>query len=127
AAGATVPAGAPAHLLLSRATGTWTQAAADPQVAIEAVIQKANSEQAQALASGNPALMSDTATTAYYRQSVQTNQGMATQGATGIELTQLTGVPSRSTATPPPRPRLKRGSRRSATARPLKSPTRMST
>ncbi len=56
--------------------------------AIQAVIQQANSEQVQALASGNPALMSDTATAAYYRQLVQTNQGLAAQGATSIELTQ---------------------------------------
>jgi hypothetical protein len=37
--------------------------------------------------------MSDTATTAYYRQLVQTSQGLASQGATSIELTQLSWGP----------------------------------
>jgi hypothetical protein len=93
AAGVTVPAGAPAHQLWATASGTLTQAAADPQAAVQAVIQQSNSEQVQALASGNPALMSDTATAAYYRQLVQINQGLAAQGATSIELTQLTWGP----------------------------------
>ncbi|HEV7662048.1 MAG TPA: hypothetical protein VGQ62_00840, partial [Chloroflexota bacterium] len=66
-------------------------AQADPQVAaVEAVIQQANAEQAQALATANPALMTDTATAAYYRQLVQTNQGLVAQGATAIILNQLT-------------------------------------
>src|SRR5437016_468791 len=85
----TVPTGAPAHQLVAVATGTLTQAQADPQVAIQAVIQRASTEQAQALASGNPSVMSDTATAAYYRQLVQLNQGLAAQSATGIELTGL--------------------------------------
>ena len=93
AAGATVPTGAPAHQLWSTATGTLTQAAADPQAAVQAVIQQSNTEQAQALASSNPALMSDTATAAYYRQLVQINQGLVAQGATSIELTKLTWGP----------------------------------
>jgi hypothetical protein len=93
AAGATVPTGAPAHQLWTTATGNLTQGPADPQAAVQAVIQQANTEQAQALASGNPALMSDTATAAYYRQLVQTNQGLTAQGATSIELTQLTWGP----------------------------------
>jgi hypothetical protein len=93
AAGVTLPTGAPAHQLWTSATGTLTQAPADPQVAIQAVIQQANTEQSQALASGNPLLMSDTATAAYYRQLVQLNQGLAAQGATAIELTQLNWGP----------------------------------
>src|SRR5207244_1354608 len=52
-------------------------------------IQRASTEQAQALASGNPSVMSDTATAAYYRQLVQLNQGLAAQSATSIELTGL--------------------------------------
>jgi hypothetical protein len=60
---------------------------------VQTVIQRANTEQAQALANGNPSLMSDTATAAYYRQLVQANQGLAAQGATSIELTQLTWGP----------------------------------
>src|SRR6266852_2616228 len=90
AAGATVPSGAPAHQFWTTATGTLTQAAVDPQAAVQSVIQQSNSEQAQALATGNPALMSDTATAAYYRQLVQINQGLASKGATSIELTNLT-------------------------------------
>ncbi len=93
AAGATVPSGAPAHQFWTTATGTLTQAAVDPQAAVQSVIQQSNSEQAQALATGNPALMSDTATAAYYRQLVQINQGLASQGATSIELTNLTWGP----------------------------------
>lgn len=89
AAGVTVPTGAPAHQLWASATGALTLAPADAQVAIETVIQQANTEQAQALASGNPSLMSDTASAAYYRQLVQINQGLAAQGATSIELAQL--------------------------------------
>jgi hypothetical protein len=63
----------------------------DPQIAaIQTVIQQANQEQSQALTSGDPSLMSDTATAAYYRQLMQTNQGLAAAGATNIVLTQLT-------------------------------------
>src|SRR5262249_33956468 len=75
----TVPAGAP----LRRPWG-------DPPVAaVQTAVEQANREQAQALASGNPSLMSDTATTAYYRQLVQTNQDLAAQGATGLQLVQF--------------------------------------
>ncbi len=57
---------------------------------IQAVIEQANQEQAQALASGDPTVMSDTATAAYYRQLMQTNQALVAAGATNIALTQLT-------------------------------------
>jgi hypothetical protein len=87
---ATVPTGAPAHQLLTTAAAPLTQAPADPQAAIQAVIQQANSEQVQALAGGNPSLMSDTATASYYRQLAQANKALAAQGATSIELSQLT-------------------------------------
>jgi hypothetical protein len=79
---------------------TGALAQADPQVAaVQAVIQQANSEQPQALSTGNPSLMSDTATAAYYRQLVQTNQGLGTQGATSIVLNQLTWGPISVTGT----------------------------
>jgi hypothetical protein len=65
----------------------------DPQAAIEQVIQRANSEQAQALANNDPSAMSDTATAAYYRQLAQVNQQMAAQGVTSIQLTNLTWGP----------------------------------
>ena len=45
------------------------------------------------LATGNPAVMSDTATAAYYRQLVQQNQGLVAQGGKGIELRQLSWGP----------------------------------
>ena len=65
--------------------------AADPQVAaIQAVITQANQEQAQALASGDPSGMSDTATAAHFRELVQINQSLTADGVIGIELTQLT-------------------------------------
>ncbi|HEV7663873.1 MAG TPA: G1 family glutamic endopeptidase [Chloroflexota bacterium] len=89
--GVTVPSGAPGHQLwTSVAGGTLTQAQADSQVTIQAVIQQANTEQSQALATGNPTLMSPTANAAYYRQLVQINQGLAAQGATAITLSQIT-------------------------------------
>ena len=63
----------------------------DPQTAaIQTVIETANQEQAQALASGDPSVMSDTATAAYYRQLTQTNQGLTAENASSIELIQLT-------------------------------------
>jgi hypothetical protein len=90
----TVPANAPAHRLWVTATDALAQRLAGPQVAaVQAVIQKANSEQSQALASGDSALMSDTATAAYYRQLVQTNQSLAAQGVTSIKLVALTWGP----------------------------------
>jgi hypothetical protein len=90
----TVPANAPAHRLWVTATGALAQRLAGPQVAaVQAVIQRANREQSQALAGGNPALMSDTATAAYYRQLVQANQSLVAQGATSIDLVALSWGP----------------------------------
>ena len=53
------------------------------------VIQQANSEQAQAIATHNPSVMSDTATPAHYQQLVQINQNLVAQGVTGIQLTNI--------------------------------------
>jgi hypothetical protein len=61
----------------------------DSQAAIRQVIQRANDEQAQALSTGSPSVMSDTATPAYYRQLLRTNRQMLADGVTGISLTQL--------------------------------------
>jgi hypothetical protein len=94
AIGLTVPTGAPAHHLWTAASGAVAQAQADTQVAaIQAVIQQANAEQSQALASGDPSLMSDTATAAYYRQLMQINQALAADGATSIALIRLNWGP----------------------------------
>jgi hypothetical protein len=93
AVGLIVPTSAPAHQLFATVTGTVAQTQADPQVAIQAVIQQANQEQVAALAGNNPSLMSDTATAAYYRQLVQANQALAAQGATSIDLIRLSWGP----------------------------------
>ncbi|MCL5025136.1 MAG: hypothetical protein M1531_01370 [Chloroflexi bacterium] len=88
AVGVTVPPGAPLHHLVAAVAPIVP---ADSQAAaIQAVIQRANQEQAQALAQGDPSLMSDTATAAYYRELVQTNQQLAAQGVTSINLVRLT-------------------------------------
>ncbi|MHB8621489.1 MAG: G1 family glutamic endopeptidase, partial [Chloroflexota bacterium] len=57
--------------------------------AIKAVIRKANQEQAKAFAAHNAAFMKDTSTAAYYQQVVQTNQDLAGQGVSSIQLIQL--------------------------------------
>jgi hypothetical protein len=71
---------------------TETQSPADPQTAdaIQQVIQRSNAEQVQAIASSDPSVMSDTATGSYYRQLQQAYRDLESQGATSIELTNLT-------------------------------------
>jgi hypothetical protein len=72
------------------ATGSSGAAPANAgQAAIQQVITQANAEQAQAVASGNPSVMSDTATTAYYQDLVQTNNALASDGVTGIKLSNI--------------------------------------
>jgi hypothetical protein len=66
----------------------------DPQLsAIQQVIQQANTEQIQAIATQNPSVMSDTATPAHYQQLVQINQDLVAQGVTSIQLTDLSWGP----------------------------------
>jgi hypothetical protein len=90
---ATVPPGSPGHQLWTRVVGTGS-GQTDPQVAaIQQVIPLANDEQAQALAMNDPSVMSDTATAAYYRQLVQTNQNLLASGVTSIRLTNLAWGP----------------------------------
>jgi hypothetical protein len=78
------------------------QSPADPQTAdaIQQVIQRGNSEQAQAIASSDPSVMSDTATGSYYRQLQQSYRDLVSQGVTSIELTSLTwgAITDRDTA-----------------------------
>jgi hypothetical protein len=83
-----IPPNAPGHQFWTNVLGGKS----DPST-IQQVIQRADSEQAQALASSDPSVMSDTATAAYYRHLVQTNQQMAAQGVTGIQLTNVTWGP----------------------------------
>src|SRR5438132_4877641 len=79
-----VPPGTPGHQLWTTLTGgavtaaaapasapaqTTAPAQADPQLAaIQQIIQQANAEQIQAIATQNPSVMSDTATAAHYQQ-----------------------------------------------------------
>src|SRR5215471_7512723 len=61
--------------------------------AIMTVIETANQEQRQALETGDPSVMSDTATGAFYRQLVQINQELVDAGVTSINLTALAWGP----------------------------------
>jgi len=98
-----VPPGTPGHQLWTTIAGGSPVAppaiaSAAPQVdpqlaAIQAVIQKANAEQVQAIAAQNPSVMSDTATQAHYQQLVQINQNLLAQGVTSIQLTNLAWGP----------------------------------
>ncbi|MBV9545504.1 MAG: flippase-like domain-containing protein [Chloroflexi bacterium] len=57
--------------------------------AIQSVIQRSNAEQAQAIASKDPSVMADTATTSYYQQLQQINQDLLSNGVSSIALTNL--------------------------------------
>ncbi len=57
--------------------------------AIQQVIQRANQEQAQALAANDPSGMQDTATQEYFQQMAQTNQALVADGVTSIQLVNL--------------------------------------
>jgi hypothetical protein len=86
---AVIPPNSPGHQFWINLTGGSTSSTGS----VQQVIQRADSEQAQALASNDPSLMSDTATAAYYGQLVQINQQMIAQGVTGIQLTNLSWGP----------------------------------
>jgi hypothetical protein len=66
----------------------WQGARADAatQQAIQDVIRHAAAAQAQAVASGDPTPMADSATTGYYEQLVYDNQHLLEQGVAAIEL-----------------------------------------
>ena len=68
------------------ATSTAADAAS---VAIQATIERANQEQQDAFARGDPTLMRHMATSEYYDQLVQINAGLADAGVTAIELVKL--------------------------------------
>jgi hypothetical protein len=57
--------------------------------AIKDVVQRANQEQQQAFASGDPTVMKDTATGSYYRQAAQGLNDLANAGVTAIKLENL--------------------------------------
>lgn len=70
-------------------TQSGTPAAGPQETAIQQLIARADAEQAQALAARDPSVMADTATSAYYQGLVQTNQDLASQGVTAIQLVGL--------------------------------------
>jgi hypothetical protein len=53
------------------------------------VIQQANNEQVQAVATNNPTVMSDTATPQHYQELVQTNQDLVSSGVSSIALNNI--------------------------------------
>ena len=59
------------------------------ETAIQDTITRANAEQAQALAAGNPSLMADTSTTQYLQELTQTNQDLSSSGVSSIALVKL--------------------------------------
>lgn len=69
----------------SRASQNSDAAAA----AIKDVIQRANDEQAQAIANNDPSVMRDTATPSHYQDLVQTNDQLTSAGITSIKLLKL--------------------------------------
>lgn len=68
------------------AEGSATASQNSASASIKSVIDKANSEQQDAFAQNDPALMADTATTGYYNQLLQTNSDLANSGVTAIKL-----------------------------------------
>jgi hypothetical protein len=77
---------APAVQTITNSTDTAAVAA------IKDVVQKANQAQVQAFARNDPTLMRATATTSYYQELVQTNQGLQASGAQSIALVNLEWV-----------------------------------
>ena len=88
---------APSPLVPTLSASTpGTHAQAQPQsaaAAVQTVIQKSDQEQTQALASGDPTVMSDTATGGYYRQLSQINDALIIDGVTSIALSNLSWGP----------------------------------
>ncbi len=79
---------------------TTTSATATSSVdvsTIENVIQKANQEQVQAVATKDTTVMQDTATTSFYQQSVQTLNDLLNAGVTSIQLVDLKWGPLKLT------------------------------
>jgi len=59
---------------------------------VKDVVQRANEAQVQAFARNDPTLMRATATSSYYQELVQTNQGLQSSGAQSIALVKLEWV-----------------------------------
>src|SRR5262245_31325581 len=88
-----IVAGGSAHAALSNysmiAAPQAPAAPARATSAIQRVIQQANAEQAQALASQDPTVMADTATADHQRELEQINQDLLSNGVASIRLTRL--------------------------------------
>lgn len=77
-------------LALALTFGTVTHVfAADVASHLQAVVQRADEAQAQALARNDPGVMRDTATADYFRQLVETNRALAGGGVQSIELVKI--------------------------------------
>lgn len=63
--------------------------AADVPSSVQAVVQRANEEQVQALAKSDLSLMRDTATDQYYQELVQLSRSLAAAGVRSVELVEL--------------------------------------
>src|SRR5438445_2831108 len=59
------------------------------EAAIQSVILRGNSEQEQAIASGDSSVMMDTSTDSYYQDAAQTNQDLLDNGVTAIHLVNI--------------------------------------
>ncbi len=66
-----------------------TVSTSDQSAQIKAVIEKANAEQQQAFAKGDPTLMKDTATASYYSEIAQINDQMSQAGIASIKLLKI--------------------------------------
>jgi hypothetical protein len=69
-------------------TQTFAAAASD-QTAVQDTITRADTEQAQALATNDPSLTADTSTSQYPQQMTQVDQDLASQGVAGIVLSDM--------------------------------------
>jgi ketosteroid isomerase-like protein len=83
------PAGLPSFTGVPTFSAAQATQESTPESAIQQVISRANAEQVQAIAQGDPSVMADTSTTDYYQQMVQTNQSLLDHGITSIQLAKL--------------------------------------
>jgi hypothetical protein len=65
------------------------QPAPTSEQAVQQVVQRSNEEQAQAIAAGNPSLMSDTVTNEHFQELTQINQSLIDHGVSSIALLNL--------------------------------------
>ena len=83
------PAFEPVALIAAPLDQAGGQPSDSAERAIQDVIERANSEQAQAIAARDPSVMADTATSAHYQELVGINRGLLGQGVTRIDLVRL--------------------------------------